>query len=89
MSVDSKSNTVRGCGRVDSGIRRALALFGMQVASWWDLDETVAYLELLGYTVVSLPFREWDLLTESNERKEYLGGKLRIQACYRSRKSAG
>ena len=36
------------------------------------------HLELLGYTVVSLPFWEWDHLTGSNERKEYLRNKLRI-----------
>jgi hypothetical protein len=29
--------------------------------------------ELLGYTVVSLPFWEWDLLTGSDARKEYKG----------------
>jgi hypothetical protein len=36
------------------------------------------HLELLGYTVVSLPFWEWDQLTGSDERKEYLSGKLHI-----------
>ena len=36
------------------------------------------HLELLGYTVVSLPFWEWDELTGSDERKEYLRGKLHI-----------
>jgi hypothetical protein len=36
------------------------------------------HLELLGYTVVSLPFWEWDKLTGSDERKEYLRGKLHI-----------
>jgi hypothetical protein len=36
------------------------------------------HLELLGYNVVSLPFWEWDQLTGSNERKEYLRGKLHI-----------
>jgi hypothetical protein len=36
------------------------------------------HLELLGYTVVSLPFWEWNQLTESDERKEYLRGKLHI-----------
>jgi hypothetical protein len=36
------------------------------------------HLELLGYTVVSLPFWEWDRLTGSDERKEYLRGKLHI-----------
>jgi hypothetical protein len=35
------------------------------------------HLELLGYTVVSLPFWEWDQLTGSDE-KEYLRGKLHI-----------
>ena len=30
------------------------------------------HLELLGCTVVSLPFWEWDRLTGSDERKEYL-----------------
>ena len=35
-------------------------------------------LELLGYTVVSLPFWEWDQLTESDERNKYLRGKLHI-----------
>jgi hypothetical protein len=34
------------------------------------------HLELLGYTVVSLPFWEWDGLTGSDERREYLRGKL-------------
>jgi hypothetical protein len=34
------------------------------------------HLELLGYTVVSLPFWEWDQLTGSDKRKEYLRGKL-------------
>jgi hypothetical protein len=47
----------------------------------------MTYLELLVYTVVNLPFREWDLLTGSNERKEYLRDKLCIQASYRRRKS--
>ena len=36
------------------------------------------HLELLSYTVVSLPFWEWDQLTGSDERKEYLRGKLHI-----------
>jgi hypothetical protein len=36
------------------------------------------HLELLGYTVVSLPFWEWDRLTGSDERKEYLRGQLYI-----------
>jgi len=36
------------------------------------------HLELLGYTVVSLPFWEWDQLTGSHERKKYLRGKLHI-----------
>jgi hypothetical protein len=36
------------------------------------------HLELLGYTVVSLPFWEWDQLTGSEERKKYLRGKLHI-----------
>jgi hypothetical protein len=36
------------------------------------------HLELLGYTVVSLPFWEWYELTGSDERKEYLRGKLHI-----------
>ena len=36
------------------------------------------HLELLGYTVVSVPFWEWDQLTGSDERKEYLRGKLHI-----------
>ena len=36
------------------------------------------HLELLGYTVVSLPFWEWDQLTGSDERTEYLRGKLHI-----------
>ena len=36
------------------------------------------HLELLGYIVVSLPFWEWDQLTGSDERKEYLRGKLHI-----------
>jgi hypothetical protein len=36
------------------------------------------HLELLGYTVVSLPFWEWGQLKTSDERKEYLRGKLHI-----------
>ncbi len=36
------------------------------------------HLELLVYTVVSLPFWEWDQLTGGDERKEYLRGKLHI-----------
>ena len=36
------------------------------------------HLELLGYTVVSLPIWEWNQLTRSDERKEYLRGKLHI-----------
>ena len=36
------------------------------------------HLELLGYTVVSVPFWEWGQLTGSDERKEYLRGKLHI-----------
>jgi hypothetical protein len=38
------------------------------------------HLELLGYTVVSLPFWEWDqlTLTGSDERKKYLRGNLHI-----------
>ena len=34
------------------------------------------HLELLGHTLVSLPFWEWDRLTGSDERKEYLRAKL-------------
>ena len=34
--------------------------------------------QLLGYTVVSLPFLEWDQLTKSDERKAYLKSKLHI-----------
>jgi len=37
------------------------------------------HLELLGYTVVSLPFWEWDQLTGRQERTEYLRGKLHCQ----------
>jgi hypothetical protein len=36
------------------------------------------HLELLGYTVVNLPFWEWDQLTGSDERQEYLRGQLHI-----------
>jgi hypothetical protein len=36
------------------------------------------HLELLGYTVVSLAFWELVQLTGSDERKEYLRGKLHI-----------
>ena len=36
------------------------------------------HLERLGYSVISLPFREWYLLKGSDERKEYLRGKLHI-----------
>jgi hypothetical protein len=36
------------------------------------------HLELLGYTVISLPFWEWDQLTGSDERKKYLRGKLHV-----------
>jgi hypothetical protein len=36
------------------------------------------HLELLGYSVVSLPFWEWAHLSGSDERKEYLRGKLHI-----------
>jgi hypothetical protein len=36
------------------------------------------HLELLGHTLVSLPFWEWDRLTGSDERKEYLRAKLHI-----------
>ena len=36
------------------------------------------HLELLGYTVVSVPFWEWGQLTGSDKRKEYLMGKLHI-----------
>jgi hypothetical protein len=36
------------------------------------------HLELLGYTVVSLPFWEWGQLAGSDESKEYLMGKLHI-----------
>jgi hypothetical protein len=36
------------------------------------------HLELLGYTVVSLPFWDWYQLTGRDERKEYLRAKLRI-----------
>jgi hypothetical protein len=32
----------RGCGRMGSGVRRALSFFDVQVASWWDLDEAAA-----------------------------------------------
>jgi hypothetical protein len=32
----------RGCGRVGSGVRRALAFFDLQVDCWWDLDEAAA-----------------------------------------------
>jgi hypothetical protein len=36
------------------------------------------HLELLGYTVVSLSFWEWDQLTGSDEREAYLRVKLHI-----------
>ncbi len=36
------------------------------------------HLELLGHTLVSLPFWEWDRLTGSDEKKEYLRAKLQI-----------
>jgi hypothetical protein len=36
------------------------------------------HLELLGYTVVSPTFWEWDQLTGSDEKKEYLRVKLHI-----------
>ena len=36
------------------------------------------HLELLGHTLVSLPFWEWDRLTGSDEGKEYLRAKLHI-----------
>jgi hypothetical protein len=38
------------------------------------------HLELLGYTVVSLPFWEWDQLKVIDERKEYLRVKLHISS---------
>ena len=36
------------------------------------------HLELLGYTVVSLPFWEWDQLTGSDERRKDIRHKLHI-----------
>jgi hypothetical protein len=39
------------------------------------------HLELLGHTLVSLPFWEWDRLTGSDERKEYLRAKPHISCC--------
>jgi hypothetical protein len=36
------------------------------------------HLELLGYTVVSLPYWEWDSLKKSDKRKEYVKDKLHI-----------
>ena len=36
------------------------------------------HLELLGYTVVSVPYREWDQLKKSDKRKEYVKDKLHI-----------
>jgi hypothetical protein len=36
------------------------------------------HLDLLVYSVVSLPFWEWDQLSGSDEREEYLRGKLHI-----------
>jgi hypothetical protein len=36
------------------------------------------HLELLGYTVVSLPYWEWDPLKKSDKRKEYVEDKLLI-----------
>ncbi len=32
----------KGVGEKFRGVRRAFSFLGMQVASWWDLDETVA-----------------------------------------------
>ena len=59
-----------------SGVRRALAFFGVQVASWWEL--LIKDLELLGYAVVRLPFWEVDQRKGSDERKESLRGILHI-----------
>ena len=36
------------------------------------------HLELLGHTLVSLPFWEWNRLTGRDDRKEYLRAKLHI-----------
>ena len=36
------------------------------------------HLQLLGYTVVSLPYWEWDLLKKSDKRKIYVEDKLHI-----------
>jgi hypothetical protein len=38
------------------------------------------HLELLNYTVVSLSLWEWDQLTGSDDRKEYLRGKLHVSS---------
>ena len=54
-----------------SGVRRALAFFGVQVASWWELLIKGGHLELLGYAVVRLPFWEVDRRMGSDDSKEY------------------
>lgn len=65
-----------------SGVRRALAFFGVQVASWWELLKSLfikeGHLELLGYAVVRLPFWEVDRRMGSDDSKEYLRGILHI-----------
>jgi hypothetical protein len=47
------------------------------------------HLELLGYTVVSVPFWEWYRLTGSDQRKEYLSGKLFMSPTKREARGSG
>jgi hypothetical protein len=76
MRVNTKSSTGAAAGRVvefdgPSHFLMCRLPVGGTLMKW-------RHLELLGYTVVSLPFWEWNQLTESDERKEYLRDKLHI-----------
>jgi hypothetical protein len=42
VALSSPKEQHRDCGRVNSGVRRALSFFDVQVDSWWDLDEAAA-----------------------------------------------
>jgi len=81
-----RSTAPRGRGRVGSGVRRALAFFHLQVASWWELLIKVWHLEQLGNAVVSLPFSEVDRRMGSDDKNEYLRGKLHISDYFMIRK---
>ena len=76
LAIAGYSITLAGYSMEFRGVRWAFAFFGMQVATGTLMK--LRHLELLGHTLVSLPFWGWDRLTGSDERREYLRAKLHI-----------